>query len=241
MSAQLWRLLPKGLLAQHAHATPPLLTLQHHKTQLVTIIDSQLLPCLPVFFLPVSACRQWFKRPLPAEALQYAADDVRFLLPITHSLLQTLPGALMQLSSTNILLGQPQPQPAAPLPWQLHSALLPGYSPFLKPGLAAGGSSAHSGTAVGAAGALAGQGLSGMTGICFELKLDDSVPGWLIPSYQLYMNEQQDEGSSADAAASGSSETSSPGEAYSSGEASSSAAADTDEAVESMMQLLPEE
>lgn len=210
--------------------------------------------------------RLWFKRPLAPEALQYAADDVRYLLPVAHSLLQTLPGALMQLSNINILLGQPKASGAL----QLHSALLPGYGPLLKRSQqGAGNGNYSSAAAAAAAAAVSGQELSGMTGICFELQLDGSVPGWLIPSYQVYMNEQlqQEEGSralpeagvaagscgSSSAAPSSSAATPAAGalqadapavggsaaceQQYSGGD---NAAAQVDEAVESMMQLLPE-
>ncbi|WIA12322.1 hypothetical protein OEZ85_012377 [Tetradesmus obliquus] len=74
--------------------------------------------------------RLWFSRPLPADAIEYAANDVRYLLPAAHSLLQQLPAALMALGSLQQLLSQQGPQAL-----RLQQQLLPGVGRHL-PGVA---------------------------------------------------------------------------------------------------------
>jgi len=127
------------------------------------------------------ACRLWCSRPLQPDALQYAADDVRYLLPIAASLLQTLPAVALQLSSINMQLGQPKARVL-----QLHEQLMPGYEPLLRPNQV--GQRLASSSAAG----LTPEGLlvhSGLTDICFELHLDRSGRGWYVPSYRMYLSE----------------------------------------------------
>jgi hypothetical protein len=135
----------------------------------------------------------WFSHPLPRDALQYAADDVRYLLPIAHSLLQTLPAVTLQLSTINMQLGQSREL-------RLQRGLLPGYVPLLR---STAGSHQHS--RAGSAGS-AEHGVMeypGLTDLQFELTLDESVPGWFQASYKVYLNEQEtaDAGNSSSAAA----------------------------------------
>jgi hypothetical protein len=132
--------------------------------------------------------RLWFNRPLYPQAVQYAADDVRYLLPVAHSLLQQLPGALLRLSSLQMQLAQ-QGEGAM----QLQQRLLSGYSPLLQqqqqqvvqPNPAGSGAAASL------------QRLPGLTGIQFELQLSSDAAGWHQGSYVVYRNEQQQQQGSA--------------------------------------------
>ncbi|WIA32455.1 hypothetical protein OEZ86_003276 [Tetradesmus obliquus] len=142
--------------------------------------------------------RLWFSRPLPADAIEYAADDVRYLLPAAHSLLQQLPAALMALGSLQQLLSQQGPQAL-----RLQQQLLPGYGKLLVPadtqgGVAAvGGSSSSSGSS---AGIVAQRGLTQMQ---FELRAQftPANTGWFTSSFVVYLNEEHNPATAAAAAA----------------------------------------
>jgi hypothetical protein len=128
----------------------------------------------------------WFNRPLSPQAVQYAADDVRYLLPVAYSLLQQLPGALLSLSSLQMQLAQ-QREGAM----QLQQRLLPGYSPLLQQQ-----QQQQVGQSNGAGAAAGLQQLPGLTSVQFELQLSTDVPGWHQGMYLVYRNEQQ--GAAAD-------------------------------------------
>lgn len=186
---------------------------------------------------------------------------MRYLLPIAHSLLQKLPALSLRFSTLNMQLAHRGPL-------HLQEQLVPGYAPLLHRERGGGllhnsVRAAAGGGGVGALGGLSGQGsreqqqqqqLEGLTDIWFEMQLDASTaPGWFLSDYSLYMNEGEEaKGEAAMAegagvAAAGTSEgEATAGAAQESGGSSSSlrgsvaaATEGCDEAVSSMMRLLP--
>jgi hypothetical protein len=148
----------------------------------------------------VVLCRLWFSRPLPADAIEYAADDVRYLLLAAHTLLQQLPAALMCISSLQQLLAQQGPEAL-----RLQQQLLPGHSKLLNPldmssgcGAMGGGTSSSSPDVIT---------LRGLTQMQFELKSEftPANTGWFKSSFVVYLYE--DHNPAAAAAASSSSPT----------------------------------
>jgi hypothetical protein len=135
-------------------------------------------------------CRLWFTRPPPPAAVEYAADDVRYLLPAAQLLLQQLPAALMCIGSLQQLLTQQGPDAL-----RLQQQLLPGYGQLLlPPAETVQGSNSSS------PGAVTQRGLTQMQ---FELKAEFTAAntGWFRSSYVVYMNDAHDSAAAAAAAA----------------------------------------
>jgi hypothetical protein len=129
---------------------------------------------------PPPCYRHWFQRPLPASALRYAADDVRYLLLVAQQLLQHLPAALMRAADLQMALAQ---EGAAAL--QLRLSQVPGYAPLLQAAGVAAAAASASGAGDGAVRRCA------LTSLQFELQLSAGAPGWLMPSYVVYLSDAQ--------------------------------------------------
>jgi hypothetical protein len=141
-------------------------------------------------------CRLWFSRPLPADAIEYAADDVRYLLPAAHTLLQQLPAALMCIGSLQQLLVQQGPEAL-----RLQQQLLQGYSKLLDPVDTSSNSGALSSSSS-SPDAITQRGLTQMQ---FELRTEFTAAntGWFTSSFVVYLNDDHNPAAAAAAAAGG--------------------------------------
>lgn len=143
---------------------------------------SYLLGLLP--WLCAYSC--WHKRPLSSAQLRYAANDVRFLLPLARDLLQLIPAAAIALGDLQLQLAQ---QGAAAL--QLTPQLLAGYYPLLVPRSTAAGTRSGPWCSQQAipAYAFAVPDQEQLTSLLFELEMQQGTPGWYTPRYTLYLDE----------------------------------------------------
>jgi hypothetical protein len=107
--------------------------------------------------------RLWYRRPLTAQLLAYAADDVRYLLPVAAALLQQLPAAALGFSSA-VLAGYVPPRKST-----LSRQHLPGYSSMFSGAEAAAGD------------------VQSAVGLAFELVLDQQHR----PSYRVFVAEEE--------------------------------------------------
>lgn len=137
--------------------------------------------------------------------MEYAAGDVRFLLPVANNLLQQLPAAIMELASLQLLIAQ---QGAAAL--QLEPSMLPAYSPLLQEDH--GPSTPSSSVMQPATNILVLQQpvlfntsivfrQQPMVHMLFELHLQQLPGGWYQPAYQVLLHDVDDISSAASAAA----------------------------------------
>ncbi len=179
--------------------------------------------------------------------MQYAADDVRYLLPLAHRLLQQLPAALLRLGDLQLLLAQ-QGQAAL----QLQQKLLPGYAPFMSSSRKSSSKADESSSALAAAATAAETGVTGaavsvdqqgLLQLLFELQLQQLPGGWYKPKFSVYMNEDCSNSSSTNSSSSSSSNSSRPapnGNTAGSGEGVAYGTGVVDESLQSLACLLPD-
>jgi hypothetical protein len=147
------------------------------------------------------ACSLYFRRPLSLQLQQYAADDVRYLLPVATALLQQLPFALLQLSTLHAALGcaitstshsntkshhhhhhHHHHQQQEQLQLQLLPKHVRGYSHFMQPQQ----QQQQLGLAAGSSGSI-GQDID-LAAADFELVLDE---GTYAPKFVVYLREHR--------------------------------------------------